>query len=265
MGCADHHEVHRDGDAAQGVRWRSPRTHPHALSLTTRLILPYYRVYRPVTSVCLSAEGDTIFSVSQDSSLKIYSRPDKRQLRSVNVSELALSACALSKDGRSVFVSSWDNNVYVPTRFKRRQTAQADVRPWPFICAVMYCTCIRYVYNVDYGRILDTLSGHDDAISCIRLRDSTLVTASWDSTIKVFTLGLDGCGETGVTDVHIPPEILFPPAGMGVPCGGGRLSAVEPAVRPGRQRERSENGRPVARPHPRRLWQQRWCVPPWLL
>ena len=45
----------------------------------------------------------------------------------------------------------------------------------------------RYVYNVDYGRILDTLSGHDDAVSSIRLRESTLVTASWDSTIKVRT------------------------------------------------------------------------------
>ena len=64
-----------------------------------------------MTAVCLSADGDTIFSVSQDSSLKIYSRAEKRQLRSVNVSELALSAIALSKDGRSVFVSSWDNNV----------------------------------------------------------------------------------------------------------------------------------------------------------
>ena len=68
-------------------------------------------MHSAVTAVCLSADGDTIFSVSQDSSLKIYSRAEKRQLRSVNVSELALSAIALSKDGRSVFVSSWDNNV----------------------------------------------------------------------------------------------------------------------------------------------------------
>jgi len=141
--------------------------------------------------VCLSAEGDTIFSVSQDSSLKIYSRPDKRQLRSVNVSELALSACALSKDGRSVFVSSWDNNVSVPARRPTaRPTAHADVCTGPFVRASLYCPCTRYVYNVDYGRILDTLSGHDDAISCIRLRESTLVTASWDSTIKVCPLGV---------------------------------------------------------------------------
>ena len=44
----------------------------------------------------------------------------------------------------------------------------------------------RYVYNVDYGRILDTLSGHDDAVAAIRLGESLLVTASWDSTIKVW-------------------------------------------------------------------------------
>jgi WD40 repeat protein len=141
------------------------------------------RLCSAVTAVCLSADGDTLFSVSQDASLKIYSRSEKRQLRSVNVCELALSALALSRDGRSVFVSSWDNNVYdsphphwhphdVPAR------CSCPERP----CGVAWR---RYVYNVDYGRILDTLSGHDDAVSSLRLRDSTLVTASWDSTIKV--------------------------------------------------------------------------------
>jgi WD40 repeat protein len=33
-----------------------------------------------VTSLCLSPEGDTVYSVSQDSSLKIYSLSEKKQV-----------------------------------------------------------------------------------------------------------------------------------------------------------------------------------------
>ena len=130
-----------------------------------------------VTSVCLSPEGDTLYSVSQDSSLKIYSLAERKQVRlldfalacllgatyellylcfqvrSINVSELALSACALSSDGKSIIIGSWDNNVYV--------------------------------YSIEYGRVLDTLAGHDDAVSSLQLKGTTLVTCSWDSTIKV--------------------------------------------------------------------------------
>ena len=75
------------------------------------------------------------------------------QVRSINVSELALSACALSSDGKSIIIGSWDNNVYV--------------------------------YSIEYGRVLDTLAGHDDAVSSLQLKGTTLVTCSWDSTIKV--------------------------------------------------------------------------------
>ena len=67
-------------------------------------------------------------------------------------------------------------------RILRRLGASASDRS---SCARSPGPVARYVYNVDYGRILDTLSGHDDAVSSIRLRESTLVTASWDSTIKV--------------------------------------------------------------------------------
>jgi hypothetical protein len=66
---------------------------------------------------------------------------------------LALSSCALSSDGKSIIIGSWDNHVYV--------------------------------YSIEYGRVLDTLAGHDDAVSSLQLKGSTLVTCSWDSTLKV--------------------------------------------------------------------------------
>lgn len=114
-----------------------------------------YKIHKDsVTGLCVSSDGETVFSVSQDASLKIYSLADKRQVRSINVGELALSSCALSNDGKAIAVGSWDNSVYI--------------------------------YSIDYGRILDTVTGHDDAVSAIRLRDNMLATASWDATIKIW-------------------------------------------------------------------------------
>lgn len=70
-----------------------------------------FRLHRDiVTSVCLSPNGQTMYSVSQDSTLKIYSLADSRQLRNISISQLALSSCALTPDATSVIISSWDNS-----------------------------------------------------------------------------------------------------------------------------------------------------------
>jgi WD40 repeat protein len=72
-----------------------------------------FRLHRDVvTSVSLSPNGQTMFSVSQDSTLKIYSLADSKQLRSISISQLALSSCVLTGDGSSVIISSWDNSSY---------------------------------------------------------------------------------------------------------------------------------------------------------
>uniref|UniRef100_A0A9J8CXI3 Neutral sphingomyelinase (N-SMase) activation associated factor n=1 Tax=Cyprinus carpio carpio TaxID=630221 RepID=A0A9J8CXI3_CYPCA len=68
----------------------------------------------------------------------------------------ALSSCLMLPDDKIVVCSSWDNNVYF--------------------------------YSIAYGRRQDTLMGHDDAVSHICWRDDKLYTASWDSTVKVFSI-----------------------------------------------------------------------------
>jgi len=45
--------------------------------------------------------------------MSLCSLSEKKQIRSINVGELALSSCALSLDGKSIFVGSWDNNTCV--------------------------------------------------------------------------------------------------------------------------------------------------------
>eukprot|EP01133_Synstelium_polycarpum_P001397 gene1397-1613_t len=55
--------------------------------------------------------SDIIYSVSQDASLKIYSLKDRKQVRSLNLCDLALSSLQLSSDERHIVIGSWDNNI----------------------------------------------------------------------------------------------------------------------------------------------------------
>ncbi|XP_048576936.1 protein FAN isoform X2 [Nematostella vectensis] len=107
-----------------------------------------------VTAVRLSRDCRHVFSVSQDTQLKMYSIEEKQQVRGINLSSMPLSSCAIMPDAKTIVVGSWDNKIYI--------------------------------YSVEYGRVLDTTTGHDDAISCLCWNDGILVTASWDSTVKVW-------------------------------------------------------------------------------
>ena len=43
----------------------------------------------------------------------------------------------------------------------------------------------RYIYSLEFGRTLQTLESHDDAVSGLCLHDNLLVSSSWDSMVKV--------------------------------------------------------------------------------
>ncbi|TRY86438.1 hypothetical protein DNTS_018460 [Danionella cerebrum] len=106
-----------------------------------------------VTGIAVTLSGDSIFSTSQDSTLKMFSKDNGLQ-RSVSFSNMALSSCLMLPEEKTVVCSSWDNNVYF--------------------------------YSIAYGRRQDTLMGHDDAVSAVSWKDDRLYTASWDSTVKVW-------------------------------------------------------------------------------
>uniref|UniRef100_A0A8C4NYW6 Protein FAN n=1 Tax=Dicentrarchus labrax TaxID=13489 RepID=A0A8C4NYW6_DICLA len=113
-----------------------------------------------VTGIAVTRDGAAIFSTSQDSTLKMYSKELKDFQRSMSFSNMALSSCLMLADGKTVVCSSWDNNVYF--------------------------------YSIPYGRRQDTLMGHDDAVSEMCWFDDQLYTASWDSTVKVWQCASDG-------------------------------------------------------------------------
>jgi len=120
------------------------------LKLTNTLKLHRGRV----SAVYLAQDSKMIFSVLHDCFLKVYDLENSRQLRSVKISALTLSAVGLGNNDRLVYIGCWDNNVYV--------------------------------YSVEYSRVLDTLYAHDDAVSSMCVDKDLLVTGSWDSTVKVW-------------------------------------------------------------------------------
>ncbi|XP_056155003.1 protein FAN [Lampris incognitus] len=123
-------------------------------------ILTSHKIHKEaVTGIAVTRDGAAIFSTSQDSTLKMFSKDLADFQRSMSFSNMALSSCLMLPDDKTVVCSSWDNNVYF--------------------------------YSIPYGRRQDTLMGHDDAVSEMCWHGDRLYTASWDSTVKVWKCASD--------------------------------------------------------------------------
>ncbi|GAB1602043.1 hypothetical protein Ahia01_000482900 [Argonauta hians] len=107
-----------------------------------------------ILDVHLSPDGKYIFSTSKDVHFKMYSVKEKHQARSINLCNMTLSQCIPVNDNKMVIVSSWDNSIYF--------------------------------YSIEYGRIVDTLFAHEDAVSSLLVSGDKLISSSWDSDVKVW-------------------------------------------------------------------------------
>ncbi|XP_012260336.2 protein FAN [Athalia rosae] len=110
-------------------------------------------------SVTAGGTGDDLISVGHDGMLKLYSIKTGKLTRSVSLSSLPLSSCASYKplsESNILVAGCWDNTIIF--------------------------------YDVEFGRIVDTLNGHEDAISCLAWSSARniLVSGSWDCTAKVW-------------------------------------------------------------------------------
>uniref|UniRef100_A0A8C0V078 Neutral sphingomyelinase activation associated factor n=1 Tax=Cyanistes caeruleus TaxID=156563 RepID=A0A8C0V078_CYACU len=114
-----------------------------------------YKIHKEaITGIAVTCNGSSVFTTSQDSTLKMFSKDSKTIQRSVSFSNMALSSCVILPGDTTVISSSWDNHIYF--------------------------------YSIAFGRQQDVLMGHDDAVSKICWRDGRLFSASWDSTVKVW-------------------------------------------------------------------------------
>jgi len=128
-----------------------------------------------ISAVVVSKDGNTMHSVSHDGTLAIYSLEEGRQLQAGTVSDMAVSSVLPLEDGKTVMVGAWDNNVY-----------------W---------------FDTDFGRVGATLSGHDDAVSQCERVDDLLVTASWDSSVKIWKYDEAASGSCRYADECLVAEL----------------------------------------------------------
>ncbi|KAK2490337.1 hypothetical protein MC885_018264, partial [Smutsia gigantea] len=143
---------------------------------------------RAVTGIAVSGNGSSIFTTSQDSTLKMFSKQSKTLQRSISFSNMALSSCLLLPGDATVVSSSWDNNMYVsvlPCDSTHSISTFLDVRQERTDSSIG--GTLFYFYSIAFGRRQDTLMGHDDAVSKICWHDNRLYSASWDSTVKVWS------------------------------------------------------------------------------
>ena len=56
------------------------------------------------------------------------------------------------------------------------------------------------MYSVSYGRILETISGHADAIAALCINGTNLVSGSWDASVKLWNVLPSGISKNPVLD-----------------------------------------------------------------
>ncbi|KAL2737770.1 protein FAN-like isoform X3 [Vespula squamosa] len=108
---------------------------------------------------------DEILSVGHDGMFKLYSIKDKKPTRSVSLSSLPLSSCISYYTASShniLVVGSWDNTLIF--------------------------------YDIEFGRTIDTLQAHEDAVSCLAWSPTRqiIISGSWDCTAKVWRSYVSG-------------------------------------------------------------------------
>ncbi|KRT79709.1 WD40 domain-containing protein [Oryctes borbonicus] len=110
----------------------------------------------PITCLYVSNDSDKVVSVGQDSKMKIFSIANNRQTRSANIGNMPLSGCIELPKLNTIIVSSWDNSIKL--------------------------------YDLDFGRITQSVEAHEDAITCMiwGVKSNLLCSGSSDCTVRVW-------------------------------------------------------------------------------
>ncbi|XP_045511123.1 protein FAN-like [Colias croceus] len=104
---------------------------------------------------CVLRDGSRIVSVGKDGTLKVYDIDSRKQIRSVILSTTPLSSCVMI-DEHTVAAGAWDNEIYL--------------------------------YDVEYGRVVESFRAHDDSVSCLLWldRERLLISGGWDCVVRVW-------------------------------------------------------------------------------
>nr|XP_018899764.1 PREDICTED: protein FAN-like [Bemisia tabaci] len=109
-----------------------------------------------VTSTALTSDARLVLSVGRDTVLKMTNVASGKLERSIILSSMTLSSVIILPDDLTVIVGSWDSTIIV--------------------------------YDIKCARTIDTIHGHEDAVSCIGWNQERkiLITGSWDCSVRIW-------------------------------------------------------------------------------
>lgn len=155
-----------------------------------------------MNTLCYSPDGSRVVTGSDDGKIKIWDVASGFCLMTFTEHTSAVTQVQFAKKGHVLFSSSLDGTIraYDLIRFRNFKTFTATSRV-QFNCLAVdpsgevvvggsQDTFEIYVWSVQTGQLLDSLTGHEGPISCLAFgqENSTLASASWDKTVRIWNI-----------------------------------------------------------------------------
>ncbi|RCK66116.1 Periodic tryptophan protein 2 [Candida viswanathii] len=155
-----------------------------------------------LNTLCYSPDGSRIVTGSDDGKIKIWDVRSGFCLMTFTEHTSAVTHVQFAKKGQVLFSSSLDGTIraFDLIRFRNFRTFTATTRI-PFSCLAVdpsgevvvggsQDTFEIFVWSVQTGQLLDSLTGHDGPISYLTfgVENSILASASWDKTIRIWNI-----------------------------------------------------------------------------
>ncbi|KAH7582398.1 Trp-Asp (WD) repeats profile [Nakaseomyces glabratus] len=153
-------------------------------------------------SLTYSPDGSRVVTAAEDGKIKVWDVASGFCLATFEEHTSAVTAVQFAKKGQVLFsasldgtVRAWDliryRNFRVFTATERVQFTCLAVEPsGEVVSAGSTDSFDVFVWSVQTGQLLDTLSGHEGPVSCLAfsMENAVLASASWDKTIRVWSI-----------------------------------------------------------------------------
>jgi len=155
---------------------------------------------RPVASIAISADGQTLASGSYDKTIKVWDLSTGQEVRTLTGHRDSIRSVAFSASGQIVVSGSYDNTIKVwdlSTSHEVRTLTDHKESVYSVALSADGKTLISgsrdktiKVWDLSTDQEVRTLKGHRDSVYGVALSADglTVVSASWDKTIKVWDL-----------------------------------------------------------------------------
>lgn len=153
-------------------------------------------------SLTYSPDGSRVVTAAEDGKIKVWDVASGFCLATFEEHTSAVTAVQFAKKGQVLFsasldgtVCAWDliryRNFRVFTATERVQFTCLAVEPsGEVVSAGSTDSFDVFVWSVQTGQLLDTLSGHEGPVSCLAfsMENAVLASASWDKTIRIWSI-----------------------------------------------------------------------------